>query len=298
MERCRAVAAEVNSAPLPMPSLRRRKPYVYPVHLREQVACVPAVPGVYLFHGDVPDMPLYIGKSVNLRSRLLAHLRNRREARLLQQTRSITFEQTTGEIGALLLEARLIKERYPLLNRRLRQNRRLCSLQLCAGVPVPVGAHQIHLQAGTDYFGLFRSEVAARDYLLKLADEQALCLSLLRLERFVAGRPCARTQLGRCRGACSGGEPESVHRARLLQALSALAMIVWPWPGAVAIEESDEKRQAYHVVQNWCHLGTVSTLAEARSLRRVMPVFDADCYRILCNPLVTGSAKVIELQAG
>jgi len=281
-----------------MPAVRRRKPYSYPAHLRAQVDDVPAAPGVYLFHGDVPDLPLYIGKSVNLRSRLLSHLRNRREARLLQQTRSISFERTVGEIGALLLEARLIKDRYPLLNRQLRQNRRLCSIRLQEGVPVLVAAHQMHLEEGAGHFGLFRSETAARSYLFRLADEHGLCLSLLRLERLVTrGGPCTRFQLGRCRGACSGGEPESAHRARLTGALSALAVRMWPWRGAVAIEESDGEQQAFHVVQNWCHLGTVSTVAQAQALRRVHPAFDADCYRILCNPLVRGSAKIIELSA-
>jgi excinuclease Cho len=277
--------------------LRRRKPYTYPEHLREQVDAAPSAPGVYFFHGDVPELPLYIGKSVNLRSRLLAHLRNRREARLLQQTRSISFERTVGGIGALLLEARLIKQRYPLLNRQLRHNRRLCSIRLQSGIPAPVAAHQMHIEDGSRYFGLFRSEAAVRTHLLKLADEQDLCLAVMRLERAIAGHPCARLQLGRCRGACVGQEPLSAHQSRLMTALSALAIAVWPWQGAVAIAETDGQRDAYHVVQNWCHLGTVDSIEQARTLRRTQPEFDADCYKILCNPLIMGTATIIDLSA-
>ena len=71
---------------------RRRHPefdearvYEYPSHLREAIEGMPCAPGVYIFHGTEGDLPLYIGKSVNLRSRLLAHLRNPDEARLLRR---------------------------------------------------------------------------------------------------------------------------------------------------------------------------------------------------------------------
>jgi excinuclease Cho len=41
-------------------------------------------------------VPLYIGKSVNLRSRVLSHLRNGDEASLLRQTRRISHICTIG----------------------------------------------------------------------------------------------------------------------------------------------------------------------------------------------------------
>jgi excinuclease Cho len=66
---------------------------------------LPSGPGVYIFHGQEGALPLYIGKSVNLRSRVLSHLRNPDEANLLRQTRRISHIRTAGEIGALLLEA-------------------------------------------------------------------------------------------------------------------------------------------------------------------------------------------------
>ncbi|VEA77489.1 Excinuclease cho (excinuclease ABC alternativeC subunit) [Salmonella enterica subsp. arizonae] len=49
---------------------------------------------------------------------------------MLRQSRRISWICTAGEMGALLLEARLIKEQQPLFNKRLRRNRQLCSLQL------------------------------------------------------------------------------------------------------------------------------------------------------------------------
>ena len=103
--------------------------YEYPEHLRPWLEALPKQPGVYIFHGESDTLPLYIGKSVNIRSRVLSHLRTPDEAAMLRQSRRITWFQTAGEMGALLLEARLIKEQQPLFNKRLRRNRQLCSLQ-------------------------------------------------------------------------------------------------------------------------------------------------------------------------
>lgn len=55
-------------------------------------------------------MSFYIGKSVNICSRALAHLRTANEAAMLRQTKRINWIYTVGEIGALLLEVRLIEE--------------------------------------------------------------------------------------------------------------------------------------------------------------------------------------------
>jgi excinuclease Cho len=275
-----------------------RIPYRYPEHLREQVESVPQRPGVYVFHGDVADLPLYIGKSVNLRSRLLAHLRNRAEARLLSQARHLSIHRTAGEIGALLLEARMVKRNFPLLNQRLRRNYRLCSILLSDGRPELVDCQTIDFSRDTGCYGLFRSRKAALVHLAEMADAQRLCLGRLGLERLAKGRPCIRSMLGRCAGVCTQKESVLEHDARLRDALSAMALRCWPWAGAVSITESDGELTEHHVVRNWCHLGSAATLQEATGLAAVRPEFDADCYQILCRPLLEGGVSVTELTAG
>jgi excinuclease Cho len=277
------------------PVSRPRIPYSYPEHLRESSAALPAAPGVYLFHGEDERLPLYIGKSVNLRSRVLAHLRNRREARMLHQARRIAHLRTAGEIGALLLEARLIKERYPLLNKRLRRNLRLCAWRLGAAVPEIVYAQHVDFAHEPDLFGLFASRHAAIQLLETIADEEHLCLGALGLERLQTGRPCFRQALGRCAGLCAGLESPLEHQTRLRNRLEAHAVRCWPWHGAVGLVEQDAALTEIHVVRNWCHLGSVSTEAEARELSRVTAGFDADCYRILYKPLLQRSVQIVEL---
>lgn len=284
-----------------MPPPRRRSgaltppPLPCPPALRDAAAALPAAPGVYLFHGEDPGLPLYIGKSVNLRARVQAHLRNPDEARLLRQTRRIEHIRTAGEIGALLLEARLIKSRQPLLNQKLRRNRQLCSLRLAGGRPQVVYSSELDFASTPQLYGLFTSRHAALERLAALADTHRLCSALLGLERPPPGRACFRATLGRCAGACRGDEPPAAHAARLRAALQDLQVATWPFPGAVGLIERDGAERQIHVIRNWYYLDSVADEAQARALGRVAPAFDADGYRILCGPLLGGQAELVAL---
>lgn len=273
-----------------------RLPYEYPEHLRAAVADLPAAPGVYVFHGEEGGLPLYIGKSVNLRARVLSHLRNPEEARLLRQTRRISHVRTAGEIGALLLEASLIKREQPLLNQKLRRNRQLCSLRLAdSGPPEVVYSKDLDFATEPRLYGLYSSRHAALEALRALADEERLCYGALGLERLAPGRACFRAMLRQCAGACRGDESAEAHRARLLARLEALRVACWPHPGAVGLVERHEGQTQIHAIRNWCYLGSAPDLAQARRLGRVAAGFDADGYRILCRPLLDGSAEIVPL---
>ncbi|MGZ5042934.1 MAG: GIY-YIG nuclease family protein, partial [Usitatibacter sp.] len=90
---------------------------------------LPEGPGVYRFYG-VNDLPLYIGKSVNLRDRIRSHFsgdyRSANDIRLSGEIQRIEVDETAGELGALLREARLVKELLPLHNHRLRRKLNAC----------------------------------------------------------------------------------------------------------------------------------------------------------------------------
>jgi nucleotidyltransferase/DNA polymerase involved in DNA repair len=53
------------------PEFDEARAYVYAEHLRPSLDSLLQTPGVYVFHGHEGDLPLYIGKSVNLRARVL-----------------------------------------------------------------------------------------------------------------------------------------------------------------------------------------------------------------------------------
>jgi len=269
--------------------------YTYPEHLLPQLAGMPAAPGVYTFHAAEGAVPLYIGKSVNLRARLLSHLRNPAQARLLRQTARISHIRTAGDLGALLLEAQRIKQLQPIYNQKLRRNRQLCALRLAAGVPEVVYAKDLDFAATPDLFGLFSSRHAALQALRDLADAHQLCGGVLGLEALATGRPCFRRQLRRCVGACQGAESLHAHGERLQAALQTLRVQTWPYAGSVGLVEEGADMTQVHVVRNWLYLGSAASLAQARRLDKVAAGFDADGYRLLCGPVLGGAYPVVSL---
>ncbi|CAM3318847.1 excinuclease Cho [Polaromonas hydrogenivorans] len=277
------------------PEFEPKQPYGYPTHLREAIVDLPAAPGVYIFHGEEGRLPLYIGKSVNLRSRVLSHLRNPDEAHLLRQTHRISHIRTAGEIGALLLEARLIKQLQPLLNQKLRRSRQLCSFRLHDGRPEVVYSRDIDFATEPALYGLFGSRHAALEAMHGLADRHRLCYGALGLERLAPGRACFRAMLHQCAGVCRGEESQEAHHRRLLSSLDALRVACWPYLGAIALVERDGKDCQFHVIRNWHYLGSVGSEAEARQLDTVAAGFDADGYKILCKPLLSGRAEIVQL---
>lgn len=73
--------------------------FEYPHHIdRASLDALPARPGIYIFR-DQQGIALYIGKSINIRARVLSHMRTPEEARMLLQSSYVEFERTAGEIG-------------------------------------------------------------------------------------------------------------------------------------------------------------------------------------------------------
>lgn len=269
----------------------------------DNLRALPSAPGVYLFHGDTA-LPLYIGKSVNIRSRVLSHLREPGEARMMSQTRRVTWIRTAGEIGALLLESRLIKAQQPLYNKQLRRSRELCSWLLRGtqppAAPTLVYSREVDFAAADGLFGLFRSAHAAKDFLIDTAQAHRLCPVVLGIEP-AARRGCFALQLGRCDGVCVGRESAASHALRVAQALAQCAVQRWPFPGAVGLVEREGAWVQTHVVRNWRHertldVGGAQDAGLAPVDRGVNAGFDLDAYRILVKPLLDGGCERVHLE--
>ena len=153
----------------------------------DNLAALPRGCGVYVFRGE-GALPLYIGKSVNLRARVLSHLRSADEAAMLAQSRRVDTYRTAGEIGALLLEAQWVKQHMPLYNIRLRRSRSLVAWQLhpdgasTGQSPQLVDSTRHDFAHTSDLYGLYASRRAAQEDLRALAAEHRLCLVALGLE--------------------------------------------------------------------------------------------------------------------
>lgn len=92
-----------------------------PPQLETPVEDIPDTPGVYLLYGE-GRTPLYVGKSVNMRTRVLAHFQSAekvaRDKRIAQAVRRVEWRETAGELGALLLQSHLVRELQPTHNRK------------------------------------------------------------------------------------------------------------------------------------------------------------------------------------
>ena len=264
------------------------------------LAELPRSSGVYIFRGE-GKLPLYIGKSVDIRNRVMSHLRAPDEANMIAQTRRIDFIETAGEIGALLLESRMIKEQSPLFNQRLRRIRTLCSIQLKQDVdgvvPTVVDSKTVNLGATQGLYGLYSSAHAAQSKLRELAQQHRLCLAVLGLEK-TSKRGCFGLQIKTCLGACVGAEDRKVHDQRLFTALMDTQVEVWPFNGSVdVIEESDGWVQR-HRVNNWCYLGTLCSKTKKGNPFTEFKThdFDLDSYKILVKPIMLKTLKVQEIE--
>jgi excinuclease ABC subunit C len=98
--------------------------------LRARVAELPTEPGVYQFQAG--DRVLYVGKAVDLRSRVRSYAdpRSDRIAQMVARAESLEVAVTDTETQALLLEANLIKRHQPRYNVRLKDDKSYPLVQL------------------------------------------------------------------------------------------------------------------------------------------------------------------------
>jgi DNA polymerase-3 subunit epsilon len=272
-----------------------RQPALPPHIDRAAIDDIPEAPGVYVFYGEA-GIALYVGMSRSMRSRVVQHFSP--GTAWTREVRRIDWQRTAGELGALLREARLVKELQPLYNRKLRRPESLCGFAFDMKRLRLARPQEIDGETLPYVHGLFRSRRDALRALRGLADEHGLCLQTLGFDVPRHG-PCFRYQVGRCRGVCVGKENIHVHHGRVAEALARLKALEWPHAGPLGIVEHDRERDAaeIHVVDRWCYLGVASCDEELAGLLEEgrAPRFDYDHYRILSRHLARRGVRTVKL---
>ncbi len=264
-----------------------------PSHLSpDALDAIPEAPGIYSFYGPA-SLPLYIGKSINLRERIASHFsadyRSANDIRLSSEVTRIEFEETAGELGALLRESQLVKTALPAYNQRLRRREGLVALEIAEEPSTPdyVRSDAIDPANTHNLYGPFASRRAAREALLDIASSTALCWKCLGLDHRYG--PCFARQLSKCAGACVGAESATAHHARLRHALAPYAIKPWPYDGIAAVRETSltGERTDVHLFCDWCWLGSARDHGDLQELidSPPRPRFDLDIYRILASYL-------------
>jgi DNA polymerase-3 subunit epsilon len=142
-------------------------------------------------------------------------------------------------------------------------------------------------------YGLFYSKREALQTLQAIAKKNQLCEGLLGLEKLLPKQSCFGYHVKQCKGACIGIESQQLHLLRLQTALIKLKVEIWPYRGAIAIQENED----IHVFDRWCYLGTAINENElAELLEDGAPEFDLDIYKIIKKMLKeTSNLNILNL---
>ncbi|MFH2210010.1 MAG: exonuclease domain-containing protein [Pseudomonadota bacterium] len=266
---------------------------------------LPEAHGVYLFYGE-NDAPLYIGKSSNIRRSALAHFaadpKHHRDTLIAEQIRRIEWIETAGDLGAQLVESRLLKTLHPVHNPHRKGDHELCAWKLepaeNGGMTVRlVYARELDFGAEAGLYGLFASKKKAVDVLRDIAAAYRLCLIQLGLEHSPQGKraPCSAYPHPHCKGVCIGKESPGQHDIRLMGALARLGVQAWPFPGVVGIRETANwgSMTEIHLIDRWVYLGSFRSEQDFPHALSVRPAFELDTYKILTHYLKQARIDII-----
>lgn len=261
----------------------------------EMIASLPSGIGVYIMY-DESGAPLYVGKSIHIRQRVTEHFMrdhdNVGEFKLSQNVHRIAAIETDGELEALLLESQLVKELLPYHNKLLRRTQKLVlamkeldSSGYSRVRTTEVNIDDISSPAGV--LAVYERRGKMRASLEAAAKDWNLCPKLMGLEK--SDRACFWSQLGKCKGACSGKETPASYNARLELAFMHHQLQPWPYRGPIVVEEDPTAgNTSAIVIDKWCVIGKLRREAECEPVvERKQNGFDLDTYRILKNYLAT-----------
>lgn len=248
-------------------------------------ANIPQTPGIYIFEDD-EGRPLYVGKSVNLRTRVMSHFANdtkiAKEMKLSLTSHNISFIQTETEIEALLLESAKVKELQPIHNRLLRRSTKQTVLMKTENedgyTSISTESRQLDQETELDaIYGVYTSRMKAKARLESLMQTFQLCPKLLGLENPKGA--CFRYHLGFCKGACIGKEPVELYNRRVEYALERSKIEAWPFKGELSVAISNTKAL---IIDQWIVKGYITALEDGTTyLERISNGFDMDTYKII-----------------
>lgn len=199
-------------------------------HLNENITVkdidnLPEACGTYYFYDENHHL-LYIGKSKNIRHRVLSHLANagtRRALEMKERIHSITYELTGSELIALLKESKEIKEQKPVYNRAQKQTRYYWGLY-CGKDEYGYRTFRLRKISETpdDPVTCYNNKKEAREALTRMVEKHWLCQKLSGL--YQTEGACFHHTIRQCNGACVQAEPVREYNRRAEALLDSLQL--------------------------------------------------------------------------
>lgn len=185
-------------------------------HLQGILDTLPAKTGCYIYKNDAGQV-IYVGKAVNLRSRVRSYFHNPLEQdfktrKLVENITDIEWIVVGSELEALILEMNLIKKHRPRFNIRLKDDKRYPYIKVHWDDPFPkVTVTRQMIKDGARYFGPYTSVWAVHQTL----DVLRRIFPYLTCDRTITGhdeRPCLYYDIKLCSGPCIGAIDQAAYR--------------------------------------------------------------------------------------
>lgn len=193
----------------------------------EKLHSIPEECGVYYFHDSDGDI-VYVGKSINIKSRVMQHFANKKNkgTKIQESVHEITWELTGSELVALLHESHEIKSLHPRINRAQRQRNFpwviYCYVNQEGYICLDIARANARQRMKLDVLYEFPSQLSAKSAMHRIVQQYELCEHFCRTDR--TGRPCFYYHLHQCKGACIGEEKAEDYNARVQEASANLGI--------------------------------------------------------------------------
>lgn len=165
---------------------------------RESLNEAPSTAGIYIYRTGKEIV--YIGKSVNIKARLISHWENakidNKEAAIIHSANSIDCIVTDSELNALIFESQLINKHKPKYNARWRDDKSYLYIKINwkDAFPKIFPVRRENHDSKSVYFGPFPSRVSIEELLREIRKVIPFCT-----QRQVGKQPCFYAKIGLCR---------------------------------------------------------------------------------------------------
>jgi excinuclease ABC subunit C len=185
-------------------------------HIQSILDSAPTKPGCYLMK-DKDGRVIYVGKAVNLRSRLRSYfhasaLENNKTRQMVRRIKDIDWIVVGSELEALILEMNLIKKHRPHFNVRLKDDKRYPYIKVHWADPFPkLTVTRYMVNDGSRFFGPYTSVWAVHQTL----DVLRRIFPYLTCDREITGkdqRACLYYDIKLCSAPCIGAINQENYR--------------------------------------------------------------------------------------
>jgi excinuclease ABC subunit C len=190
--------------------------------MTDELKKIPALPGIYIFR-DENDAIIYVGKAVNLRSRVRSYFAasqsNYKTLHMVTHIRRFEYVVTDNATEALVLENNLIKLHHPKFNIRLKDDKAYPYIKITKERVPRIMYSNRRGRDKARYYGPFVSRSTVRELieLIHRLWQLRRCAKVFPRD-YMKARPCLNHHIGRCGAPCHKLVDDATYESHLREA--------------------------------------------------------------------------------